>query len=59
MNIQREMRFAPASENLDLLQKRGLFGPETKVEVDYYFNEDRGLNSLGRENDQRALIIER
>ncbi|KAL7545997.1 hypothetical protein ACHAWF_009349 [Thalassiosira exigua] len=48
MRYPRELRFAPNSDNLQLLQG-GMFGPETKVTVDH----------LGREHHQRALILAR
>lgn len=53
----RDIRFGKGTENLKLLRK--LFGKQTRVSVDYYVNEDYYLQSLGREHDQRSLIIER
>lgn len=53
----RDIRFGKGTENLKLLRK--LFGKQTRVSADYYVNEDYYLQSLGREHDQRSLIIER
>ncbi|KAL7502618.1 hypothetical protein ACHAXN_000552 [Cyclotella atomus] len=53
----RNIRFGEGTENMKLIKK--LYGPQTTVHVDYYVNEDWNLQSLGREHDQRSLIIER
>ncbi len=56
---RREMRFGVGSEAWEVVTKSGMFGPTTKVAVDYYFGKDPNLRDLGREHGQRALIIKR
>jgi len=55
----RDIRFFPGSEAWDVVTKSGIFGPTTKVIVDYYYSKDPNLRDLGREHGQRALIIDR
>mmetsp|Transcript_10235 Transcript_10235/g.22765 ORF Transcript_10235/g.22765 Transcript_10235/m.22765 type:complete len:441 (-) Transcript_10235:228-1550(-) len=58
MLYERELRFDPFSERLKVL-KSGMFGPSTRVTVDYYVNENKWPRDLGREHHQRSLIIKR
>jgi len=69
----RKLRFPPGSKMKSFLQSGGLFGPSsysssstspnmsstTKVSVDYFVNENDRLKDLNREQEQRALILER
>jgi len=55
----RDIRFFPGSEAWDVVTKSGIFGPTTKVIVDYYYKKDPNLRGLEREHAQRALIIDR
>eukprot|EP00559_Dactyliosolen_fragilissimus_P005581 CAMPEP_0184869862 /NCGR_PEP_ID=MMETSP0580-20130426/35606_1 /TAXON_ID=1118495 /ORGANISM="Dactyliosolen fragilissimus" /LENGTH=679 /DNA_ID=CAMNT_0027371637 /DNA_START=167 /DNA_END=2207 /DNA_ORIENTATION=- len=54
----REWRFGVESKNLHLLQKIFGFG-DTKVNVEYFVNEDMRLELIQREHEQRALIVDR
>ena len=56
--FQREIRFGPRSEGLKLLQN-GIFGPNARVTIDYYVNEQSWPYEIGREHQQRSLIIQR
>jgi hypothetical protein len=53
----RRMRFEQGSFNHDFLVSSGIFGPETRVSVDYYVNSDPKLRELVRENVARGLIL--
>eukprot|EP00590_Aulacoseira_subarctica_P007784 CAMPEP_0172422670 /NCGR_PEP_ID=MMETSP1064-20121228/8798_1 /TAXON_ID=202472 /ORGANISM="Aulacoseira subarctica , Strain CCAP 1002/5" /LENGTH=400 /DNA_ID=CAMNT_0013163633 /DNA_START=207 /DNA_END=1409 /DNA_ORIENTATION=- len=59
----RELRFTPGSFDLALLQRDELFGPDTIVTVDFYFDSmNSSLNSkdpLVREHMQRDRIAPR
>jgi hypothetical protein len=59
MLYPRNMRFSPGSENKRALVESKMFGPNTIVTVDYYINESKWPDQLGREHDQRSLIIKR
>ena len=54
---QREMRFEAGSLNHELLVSSGIFGPKTRVSVDYFDNRDWNLKELVRENVQRGQIL--
>ena len=71
----RKLRFPPGSKMKAFLQSGGLFGPSsysysssstssnmssaTKVSVDYFVNENNSSKGLDREQEQRALILQR
>lgn len=71
MFYERELRFVEGTEAHDLLTKRGMFGPNTDVTVDYYvdppapFPQPEELlkwkwgGALMRENFQREVVLKR
>eukprot|EP00970_Alexandrium_tamarense_P016126 scaffold6180_cov194-Alexandrium_tamarense.AAC.7 len=58
MRYERKIRFFPESDDLQLLQS-GIYGPNTKVTVDYYLNEQEWIQGLARENHQRSVLFKR
>lgn len=53
----RKIRFGPDSKNLRALQG-GMWGPDTRVSVDYFHDPDKEHDGLWRENLQREMILE-
>jgi hypothetical protein len=58
MFYERTLRFGPDSENIQKLQS-GIYGPDTRVTVDYHVDENSGILSLIRENMAREMILHR
>jgi hypothetical protein len=58
MFYERKLRFGPDSRNIRMLQS-GIYGPDTKVTVDYHVDENSERISLIRENMAREMILQR
>lgn len=55
---KRTLRYTKGSAQLQFFQS-GIFGPTTRVEVDFFFNDTLEVSPLLRERIQRELIIDR
>ncbi|KAL9187547.1 hypothetical protein ACHAXT_001650 [Thalassiosira profunda] len=58
MRHPRSIRFGLDSESLNIL-RGGMYGPNTTVTVDFYYNEIGWPRGIGYESAQHALILDR